>query len=281
MDTHHRFLWIALFALAFLAWTSPISAQIGPAAPPSHSPHPTPTPQSLAEGKALFEGACAGCHGIDGSGANGPNIRGVGKDLGPEGIYSVIYTGGAIGSGMPAFSSLGEDKIWLLANYVSSFGEVGGGTATGDPAKGKEVYDGNGCSNCHMIGSQGGDSGPDLTQIGGVRSVGFLHDALLDPGANLPQSDASLQERANYPAYAMYRVIMKDGKVIEGMRLDEDSFSIQLRDAKGQLYSINKLDTSKIEALPGKSFMPSYKDKLTETQLNDLVAYLASLGAAR
>ena len=281
MDTHHRFLWIALFALAFLAWTSPISAQIGPAAPPSHSPHPTPTPQSLAEGKTLFEGACAGCHGIDGSGANGPNIRGVGKDLGPEGIYSVIYTGGAIGSGMPAFSSLGEDKIWVLANYVSSFGEVGGGAATGDPAKGKEVYDANGCSTCHMIRSQGGDSGPDLSQIGGVRSVGFLHDALIDPGANLPQSDASLQERANYPAYTMYRVVMKDGKPIEGMRVDEDSFSIQLRDAKGQLHSINKLDASKIEVLPSKSFMPSYKDKLTETQLNDLVAYLASLGAAR
>ena len=84
MNAHRRFLWIALFALAFLAWTSPVSAQIGPAAPPPHSPHPTPTPQSLAEGKTLFEGTCAGCHGIDGSGANGPNIRGVGKDLGPE-----------------------------------------------------------------------------------------------------------------------------------------------------------------------------------------------------
>ena len=74
---------------------------------------------------------------------------------------------------------------------------------------------------------------------------------------------------------------MKDGKVIEGMRVDEDSFSLQLRDAKGQIHSIKKMDASKIEVVPGKSFMPSYKDKLTETQLNDLVAYLASLGAAR
>lgn len=281
MTAHHRFLWIGLSALAFLAWTSPISAQIGPAAPPPHSAHPTPTPQSLAEGKTLFEGTCAGCHGIDGSGANGPNIRQVGKDLGPEGIYSVIYGGGAIGSGMPAFSSLGEQKIWLLVNYVSSFGQPGGGAATGDPAKGKEVYDSNGCSNCHMIGAQGGDSGPDLSQIGGVRSVGFLHDALLDPGANLPQSDASLQERASYPSYTMYRVVMKDGKVIEGMRLDEDSFTLQLRDAKGQIHSIEKLNASKIEVVPNASFMPSYKDKLSETQLNDLVAYLASLGAGR
>jgi cytochrome c oxidase cbb3-type subunit III len=278
MTAHHRFLWTALFALAI--WAPAVAAQGPPVAPP-HSPHPQPTPQGLAEGKTLFEGTCAGCHGIDGSGANGPNIRNVGKLLGPEGIYTMVATGGAIGSGMPNFSSLGDQKIWQIVNYVSTFDETGGGAVTGDPAKGKEVYEANGCSNCHMIGSEGGDSGPDLSQIGGVRSVGFLHDALLDPGANLPQSDAALQERANYPSYTMYRVVMKDGKVVEGMRLDEDSFTLQLRDAKGQLHSINKLDTSKIEVLAGKSFMPSYKDKLTDTQLNDLVAYLASLGAAR
>jgi cytochrome c oxidase cbb3-type subunit III len=281
MTAHYRFLWTALFGLAFLAWSSPLSAQIGPPPPPPHSPHPIPTPQSLAEGKTLFEGSCAGCHGIDGSGANGPDIRQVGKELGPEGIYDVIYGGGAMGSGMPSFSSLGEQKIWLLVNYVSTFSQTGGGAVTGDPAKGKEVYDAHDCSTCHMIAGQGGDSGPDLTDIGAVRSVGFLHDALLDPGANLPQSDAALQERSAYPSYTMYRVVMKDGKVIEGTRVDEDSFTLQLRDAMGQIDSIEKSDASKIEVLPDKSFMPSYKDKLTETQLNDLVAYLASLGAGR
>jgi cytochrome c oxidase cbb3-type subunit III len=280
MTAHPRSLWTALLALGFLCWAPAIAAQGPPVAPP-HSPHPLPTPQSLAEGKMLFEGTCAGCHGIDGSGANGPNIRNVGKQLGPEGIYTMIATGGAIGSGMPNFSSLGDQKIWLLVNYVSTFDETGGGAVTGDPAKGKEVYEANGCSNCHMIDGQGGDSGPDLSQVGGVRSAGFLHDALIDPGANLPQSDAALQERANYPSYTMYRVVMKDGKVIEGTRVDEDSFTLQLRDDKGQIRSIEKQQAEKIEVLPNKSFMPSYKDKLTETQLNDLVAYLAGLGAAR
>ena len=280
MTAHPRFLWIAPFALACLAWTPSILAQGPPAAPP-HSPHPAPTVQSLAEGKTLFEGTCAGCHGIDGSGANGPNIRNVGKQLGPEGIYTIIATGGAIGSGMPNFSSLGDQKIWLLVNYVTSFSETGGGVVTGDPGKGKEVYEASGCSGCHMVDGHGGDSGPDLSSVGGVRSAGFLHDLLLDPGTNLPQTDANLQERANYPSYTMYRVAMKDGKVIEGTRVDEDSFTLQLRDAKGQIRSIEKMNAAKIEALPGKSFMPSYKDKLTEAQLNDLVAYLAGLGAVQ
>jgi len=280
MTARYRFLCTSLFLAGLLAWAPTIAAQGPPVAPP-HSPHPTPTPQSLAEGKTLFEGTCAGCHGIDGSGANGPDIRNVGKQLGPEGIYTMIATGGAMGSGMPNFSSLGDQKIWLLVNYVSTFDETGGGAVTGDPAKGKEVYEASGCSTCHMIDGKGGDSGPDLSQIGGVRSAGFLHDALLDPGANLPQTDAALQERSPYPSYTMYRVVMKDGKVIEGTRVDEDSFSIQLRDAKGQIRSIQKMDASKIEVEPDKSFMPSYKDKLSEAQLNDLVAYLAGLGAAR
>jgi cytochrome c1 len=33
--------------------------------------------------------------------------------------------------------------------------------------------------------------------------------------------------------------------------------------------------------VPDKSFMPSYQGKLTDEQLNDLVAYLASLGGAK
>ncbi|HUA00770.1 MAG TPA: c-type cytochrome [Candidatus Aquilonibacter sp.] len=277
----HRRSWILLLALGFLAGGSTALAQVGQPVAPPHSPHPQPTAQSIAEGKTLFEGTCAGCHGIDGSGANGPNIRNVGKQLGPEGIFTIIATGGAIGSGMPNFSGLGDQKIWQLVNYVTSFSETGGGVVSGDPAKGKEVYEANGCSGCHTIDGHGGDSGPDLSNVGGVRSAGFLQDVLADPGANLPQSDANLQERANYPSYTMYRVVMKDGKVIEGTRVNEDSFTLQLRDAKGQIRSVEKMNATKIEVVPGKSFMPSYKDKLTEAQLNDLVAYLAGLGAVQ
>jgi cytochrome c oxidase cbb3-type subunit 3 len=272
---------ILIFAFGIFVPVSSISAQFGPPGPPPHSPHPAPTQESLAQGKTLFEGTCAGCHGLDGSGSNGPNIRQAAKELGPEGVYITIYTGGAIGSGMPNFSQLSEQKIWLLVNYVSTFGETGGGAALGDVTKGKEVYEANGCSHCHMIAGQGGDLGPDLSKIGSARSVGFLHDVMLDPGAHLPQADSALQERGGYPAYTMYRAVMKDGKAIEGMRVDEDSFTIQLRDAEGRIHSVRKLQTEKLEAEPGKSFMPSYKDKLTEAQLNDLVSYLSSLGGAQ
>jgi cytochrome c oxidase cbb3-type subunit III len=269
---------VPAMALGILLIGPSVTAQFG-APPAAHGPRPRTTPESIAAGKALFEGTCANCHGIDGSGANGPNISDAGTRLGPEALYQTLHTG-VMGSGMPSFASLGEEKLWQLVDYVSSFGHAPGDAALGDPQKGKTVYSASGCANCHMIDGQGGSSGPDLSKVGTVRSAVLLRNILLDPGANLP-TDTTLQERAQYPAYVMYRVVMKDGKELLGTRVNEDSFTIQLRDANGNIHSIQKFDVKQVERVPDKSFMPSYKSKLTDEQLNDLVAYLASLGGAQ
>ena len=277
--TANRWLCTAAFILAISALTAmPANPQANPAAPP-HSPHPKATPESVASGKEIFAGTCAGCHGIDGSGSNGPNIRGVGAQMGPEGVYARIR-GGAIGSGMPAFTALDDATVWKIVDYVMTLGHEDAGVATGDPQKGQAIYESNKCATCHAIGAEGGDLGPDLTHIGVQRSIVSLADTLNDPGHNLPL-DTGLQERSAYTGYVVYRAVMKDGKAMEGMRVNEDSFTIQLRDAEGRLHSIQKLDVEKVEPEPGKSFMPSYKDKLTPAQINDLVAYLSSLGEAQ
>jgi cytochrome c oxidase cbb3-type subunit III len=277
--TATRLLCTAAFILAISAITAiPAGAQANPTAPP-HSPHPKATSESVAAGKAIFAGTCAGCHGVDGSGSNGPNIRGVGALMGPEGVYARIR-GGAIGSGMPSFTTLDDATVWKIVDYVMTLGHEDMGVATGDPQKGKEIYESSKCATCHAIGSQGGDLGPDLSHIGVQRSIVSLAETLNNPGANLPL-DTNLQERAAYTAYVVYRAVTKDGKAIEGTRVNEDSFAIQLRDANGRLHSIQKFDVKSIEPQPGKSFMPSYKDKLSATQINDLVAYLSSLGEAQ
>jgi cytochrome c oxidase cbb3-type subunit III len=274
-----RWLSTAAFILGLSALTAtPADAQALPATPP-HTPHPKATPESVAAGKEIFAGTCAACHGVDGSGSNGPNIRGVGAQMGPEGVYARIR-GGPIGSGMPAFTALDDATVWKIVDYVMSLGHENAGVAAGDAQKGKTIYESSGCSACHAIGAEGGDLGPDLSQIGAQRSIVSLADTLNDPGHNLP-FDAGMQERATYTAYVIYGAVLKDGKALEGMRVNEDSFTIQLRDAEGRLHSIQKFDVRKLAPEPGKSFMPSYKDKLTPAQLNDLVAYLSSLGEAR
>jgi cytochrome c oxidase cbb3-type subunit 3 len=270
----------ALILTLVILWTAPLAlAQFGPPPAIPTKPHPKATAESIAAGKEIFTGTCANCHGIDGSGANGPNIQSMAATLGPEGLYSTIHNG-VPGSGMPSFGMLGDDKLWQIVDYVSSLGHEGPSVATGDPQKGKEVYASSGCAKCHVIDGEGGDLGPELTRIGAVRAVATLQKTLEDPGQNLP-IDTALQERANYQAYEIYRVTTKDGHTFEGMRVDDDSFTMQLKDANGRLHSVQKYGGDKIEPEPGKSFMPSYKGKLSETQMNDLVAYLASLGGAQ
>lgn len=255
------------------------SAQIPRGQAPPHEPRPKPTPARIAQGKQIFDGTCATCHGIDGSGANGPNIRGAARTMGPEGLYNRVW-GGVIGSGMPSFASLGQDKIWDVVDYVSTLGEVHSGALSGNPQRGAHVYASSGCASCHSVDGRGESSGPDLSNIGAERSAAFLHDELLNPGANRPKGTPGLPDRSAYQAYLMYRVTLPDGKVIEGTRVNEDSFTLQLRDAQGHIHSVDKLTARKIEALPDKSFMPSYQGKLSETQLNDLVAYLSGLEVA-
>ena len=268
-----------ILALAMMGRAPSAAAQFGPP-PVAHEPHPRTTADTIAQDKQQFEGTCANCHGIDGSGATGPNLHEAARRLGPEGLFQTVHNG-ISGSGMPAFGQLSDQKIWQIVDYVSSFGHSAEELVSGDPQKGKAVYESSGCATCHIIDGKGGDSGPELSKIGPLRGADFLRSVLLDPGTNVPIDAAGLQERSQYPAYTMYRVVMNDGKELMGMRVNEDSFTIQLKDAQGRLHSVQIYNVQKIEPVPGKSFMPSYKGKLTSDQLNDLVSYLAGLGGAQ
>jgi cytochrome c1 len=62
--------------------------------------------------------------------------------------------------------------------------------------------------------------------------------------------------------------------------VNEDTFSIQVRDLAGNLHSYWKADLAELQKDRGKSPMPAY-GKLASAELDDLVAYLASLEGAR
>jgi cytochrome c oxidase cbb3-type subunit 3 len=64
---------------------------------------------------------------------------------------------------------------------------------------------------------------------------------------------------------------------VRGVRANEDSFTIQLRDANNRFHSFRKLDIEDMKKEVGISTMPSYKATLTNAEIDDLVAYLASL----
>jgi mono/diheme cytochrome c family protein len=76
------------------------------------------------------------------------------------------------------------------------------------------------------------------------------------------------------------RVVSERG-TYEGMRVNEDAFTVQMRDVSGRLYSFDKQDLISYEKAFGHSFMPGYSAALNEQQIDDLVSYLMSLKGDR
>src|SRR6185436_6525118 len=107
-------------------------------------------------------------------------------------------------------------------------------------------------------------AGPDLTEIGKARSPAAIRLSLLDPSASMR------------PINRPVRAVTRDGRVIKGRRLNEDSYTVQILDEEGRLVSFVKADLKEWSVLT-TSTMPSYRDRLTPEALADLVAYVASL----
>jgi cytochrome c oxidase cbb3-type subunit 3 len=229
--------------------------------------NPDTTPADLKNGQQLFMGQCARCHGPKGEGGRGavlarPKLPHAPDD---EALFIVIRDG-IKGTEMPAGYAVDTRETWQLAAYVRSLGHVASEALPGDPKRGQELYRSKGhCSQCHIVSGQGGSLGPELTEIGSRRSVAHLHAAILDPESTLP--DGFLQ----------VRLVSKDGRRITGVRLNEDTFTIQIIDLNGGLHSFFKEELKELQSDTGKSPMPSFRKTLSAPEVDDLVAYLYSL----
>ena len=220
----------------------------------------------VAAGKRVFDSQCALCHGIGGTGGRGPALTTAKMRHAADGSALIdVIVGGVEGSSMPAFWFLGERPIFQVAAYVRSLSK---NPATekvpGDPSRGKALFAAKGCTGCHIVDGEGKAFGPELTEIGARRSPTFLRESLFDPGASVADE------------FVMVRVKTRAGQNVSGERLNEDSFSIQIRDARGRFYSFRKQDVADLQKDFGKSPMPSYRGAAT-ADIDDLVAYLASL----
>ena len=140
--------------------------------------------------------------------------------------------------------------------------------AAQDAAAGKSIFEGKGqCLTCHSIDNRGGSLGPALTEIGVQRTPESLRQSLLDPDAEIAK------------AYRTAVVITKQGERIEGIVLNEDDLSVQIRDADGNPRSFLKDNLTDLHR-EERSLMPSYARRLSEAEIADVVAYLETLRGA-
>jgi hypothetical protein len=76
------------------------------------------------------------------------------------------------------------------------------------------------------------------------------------------------------------RAVTRDGKVVTGRRLNEDTYSVQLIDDQERLVSLDKANLREYTVLT-TSTMPSYKDKISEQEMADVIVYLLTLKGLR
>jgi cytochrome c oxidase cbb3-type subunit 3 len=221
---------------------------------------------SLAEGEKLYKFHCSFCHGKgdDGMAANlvQAQLRHAPTDAG---LVAIIRSG-IPGSDMPSALGMTDAEMWKLAGYVRALGRSAPQSVAGDASRGAALYQGKGgCAGCHMVNGKGGRMGPDLSAVGAVRSPSNLRSSITDPDAAIAGGFVSV------------RATTKDGRTVSGIRLNEDSFSIQIRDGRGAIHSLDKGAIAKLDKNLTKSSMPSYRGRLSDAELDDVVAYLFSL----
>src|SRR5437867_4751027 len=220
-------------------------------------------------GYNLYNTNCITCHGANGDSVPGVNLRsGQFRRASNDSDLNRLIQTGIPGTAMPPGRFNTAELAGLVA-YIRSMREFDAQPARGDARRGQTLFEGKGgCTTCHRINGKGSRVGPDLSDIGAVRSPNALERALIDPTASL------------LPLNRSVRAVTRDGKVITGRRLNEDTYTVQLIDSEERLVSLEKAALREYTVMKTSS-MPSYKDKLSPAELDDIVAYLRTLKGSR
>ena len=135
--------------------------------------------------------------------------------------------------------------------------------------QGKMMFAASLCSSCHTMQNEGGNIGPDLTQLGNRFTTKDMLEAILDP--NKVVSDQ----------YAATVFVMKDGSSVVGRLTNEDDdkyFVSQNPFAPQTLREISKKDVTSTKISRVSVMMPGLINRLNNEELKDLLAYLMAGG---
>jgi len=225
----------------------------------------------IAAGRRIFESQCAWCHGTEGTGGTGPDLRrSAFRHAATDAALVTIVRTGIPGTEMPSFAiALTENMAWQTAAYVRTLSRTAARPAPGDPKRGATLFDSIGCGSCHVVSGRGGTLGPELTSIGAMRGPSHLRESIVQPEASHP------------PGYLIVRAQTKEGPAVRGIRVNEDVFWIQVRDSGGTVHTLEKSALTTLDRELTGTLMPSYAARISGPDLDDMVAYLATLRGIR
>jgi cytochrome c oxidase cbb3-type subunit 3 len=215
------------------------------------------------KGKSIFEGKCSTCHGLDGRGGeHAPDIvrRAAVKALSNESLLDLIHEG-ITEAGMPGFPTLPDDDGQALIAYLRFMqGRSSASPATGNRARGHDLFFGKaGCSSCHQIGRRDQFIAGDLAGFARDHPADEIRDAILRPEGGPIETVTA---------------VAQDGRKFSGTIRNEDNASLQLQGGDGQYYLLMKSSLVKVQRQIGDPMPVNYGQRLTASELDDLVSYI-------
>ena len=221
-------------------------------------------------GQRYFERQCSRCHGFDAKGndeTGAPNLtRRLTRASTDAGIFNILREGITGTAMLPVAADLPDVQVWQLVAYINSLSiDPKNIDLPGSASSGRDLFAGKGdCDSCHMVSGRGGRLGPDLSYVGNRRSPEDLTSDLITPNALVD------------PRWWRLRITGNDASVREGFRMNESSFSMRIMDTESNLWSYSKNQIAAYERVKD-STMPSFAQTMTDSEIDDLVAYLYSL----
>lgn len=160
----------------------------------------------------------------------------------------------------------GPWREWKLEDAIKV---IDSGLTARNFENGKNMYNASMCSSCHTVRGEGGQIGPDLTQLGTRFSPKDVLESIMEPNKTISDQ---------YAATIFY---LKDGKSIVGRLISQDDqkYSISQNPFAPQtLKEIPKADVLRTKLSDVSIMMPGMINSLNGDELRDLMAFLMAGG---
>ncbi len=163
-----------------------------------------------------------------------------------------------------------ERPSWAPRARPSSGTASRPGTAAGDWEDGRGLFFGEKlqCARCHRIRGEGGQIGPDLSNLIHRDEASVLRD-VRDPGATL------------HPDYVTHEAVLKDGRSLLGFVRSGIGEQLKMVDAEGKEVVVARAEVTSLRPT-GLSLMPTgLLEGLKEEQVLNLMTFLTRAPVAR
>ena len=161
-----------------------------------------------------------------------------------------------------ALTATERDREAVVARYRAALAR-----RAGDAARGAQVYERT-CKECHRLGGEGHELGPDLGTVRTRPALNLLHDILL-PSESIAQT------------YESYVIELADGSLLEGLLGESSPGSVALRREGGQEEAIDRSRIRSMRIAQLSAMPDDFETRITPPAMADLIRFIQSAPALR